>query len=590
MTGDAPTGDAPAWRDASLAAALFAVDPAGLGGIALRARPGPVRERWLADLGRLLGFGLRKIPPNVPDGRLLGGLDLAATLATGRPVAERGLLAEADGGCLLLAMAERVQPGTAAILAAALDQAEVASERDGFGSRARARFGLVALDEGVEDERLPAALLDRLAFAPDLAEVSLRDGDGEGVATPAQIMEARACLDRGVGVPPDTVAALCAAAHALGVTSLRAPLLALRAARAAAALAGRDDATPDDVALAARLVLAPRATQLPSPAETDAADESEGQQETSSEAQSGQNEERDGTLEDRVLAATSAAIPQNLLASLQLQRDGRARTRGRAGASQVGGLKGRPAGARRGDPRAGRRLALVETLRAAAPWQRLRREAQPADAPRRIEVRRDDLRVTRFVQRARTCTIFAVDASGSAALQRLAEAKGAVERLLAESYVRRDQVALVAFRGRGAEILLPPTRSLVRAKRSLAALPGGGGTPLAAGLDAAALVAEAARRRGETPVIVVLTDGRANVARDGIADRARADGEALSSAKLLRARGTACLLIDIAPRPRREGAALAAALGARYLPLPQADAALLSRAVGEARDRTLRAS
>ena len=104
-----------------------------------------------------------------------------------------------------------------------------------------------------------------------------------------------------------------------------------------------------------------------------------------------------------------------------------------------------------------------------------------------------------------------MDASGSSALHRLAEAKGAIELLLASCYVRRDRVALVAFRGQSAELLLPPTRSLVRAKRSLASLPGGGGTPLAAGIDVSLLLADAVQRRGGTPTIVLLTDGRANV-------------------------------------------------------------------------------
>ena len=114
-------------------------------------------------------------------------------------------------------------------------------------------------------------------------------------------------------------------------------------------------------------------------------------------------------------------------------------------------------------------------------------------------------------------TISSSDASsgslgGSSALHRLAEAKGAVELLLADCYVRRDSVAVLAFRGRSAELLLPPTRSLVRAKRSLAELPGGGGTPLAAGIDAARELAFAVRRRGDTAVVVVLSDGRANLA------------------------------------------------------------------------------
>ncbi len=93
-------------------------------------------------------------------------------------------------------------------------------------------------------------------------------------------------------------------------------------------------------------------------------------------------------------------------------------------------------------------------------------------------------------------------------MDRLGEAKGAVEMLLADCYVRRDEVALIAFRGAGADLLLPATRSLTRAKRSLAALPGGGGTPLASGLAAAESLAEEVRRKGRTPTLVVITDGR----------------------------------------------------------------------------------
>ena len=232
----------------------------------------------------------------------------------------------------------------------------------------------------------------------------------------------------------------------------------------------------------------------------------------------------------------------------------------------------------------GARLHLVETLKAAAPWQRLRRMAR-ADAggePPRLEVRRSDFRIIRFRHRSQTLTIFVVDASGSSALHRLGEAKGAVELLLAECYVRRDQVALIAFRGRGAELVLPPTSALARAKRMLAGLPGGGGTPLAAGLDAAAVLADAARRKGQTPILTVLTDGRANVAADGSGDRGRAEADAIDAARRIRASGFAALLIDTAPRPDERTRRLGAELGARYVALPQANAAGLSRIIQEA--------
>jgi magnesium chelatase subunit D len=199
-----------------------------------------------------------------------------------------------------------------------------------------------------------------------------------------------------------------------------------------------------------------------------------------------------------------------------------------------------------------------------------------------VQVRREDFHVWRFKQRSETTTVFVVDASGSAALHRLAETKGAVELLLADCYVRRDSVAVIAFRGDGAQVLLPPTRSLVRAKRSLAGLPGGGGTPLAAGIASAHALAESIRRRGATPVVVLLTDGRANIARDGSPGRARAGDDALAAARILRVDGYAALLLDTSPQPQETARTLATAMGARYLPLPHAGAATLSQAVRSA--------
>lgn len=586
------SGAAAPWDDALRAAALFAVDPVGLGGVAVRARAGPVRDRWLTAARALLPAAapLRRVPLHVTDGRLLGGLDLAATLRTGRPVAERGLLAEADGGVIVLPMAERIAPSAAARITAALDLGEVAVERDGVALRSAARFGVIALDEGAaDDERAPPALLDRLAFHLDLEGVAAADA-ADGTFSAVTLDAARQRLP-GVTAGEDLLEALCAAAAALGVASLRPPHLALRAARAAAALAGRDAAGGEDAALAARLVLAPRATVLPEagaeePPAEEPEDAVEPPPETGDAAPAGaepeQDEQRPGSdrpLEDVVLEAARAAIPAGLLAQLRLgPAAGRPRAGGRAGAQHRAALRGRPAGVRRGELRPGARLNVVETLRAAAPWQPVRRREARAEGPR-VEVRRDDFRVTRYKHRSPTTTVFAVDASGSAALHRLAEAKGAVELLLADCYVRRDQVALIAFRGQGAELLLPPTRSLVRAKRSLAGLPGGGGTPLAAGIDAAAALADSARRRGDTPVVVVLTDGRANVGRGGAPGRPKAEEDALDAARRLRAGGFAALLVDTSPRPQPAAERLAAEMGARYLPLPYADAAGLSLAV-----------
>jgi magnesium chelatase subunit D len=164
-------------------------------------------------------------------------------------------------------------------------------------------------------------------------------------------------------------------------------------------------------------------------------------------------------------------------------------------------------------------------------------------------------------------------------LHRLGEAKGAVQLLLAECYVRRDEAALISFRGKEARLLLPPTRSLARVRRELAQLPGGGGTPLALGISLAANMAESIRRKGDTPVLVFFTDGQANVTASGIGDRAQAEADATHAARQLRASGTRCLLIDTSPRPQPRARKLADDLGARYLPLPAAQAQKLSAAV-----------
>ena len=580
------------WSEAVLAAALYAIDPVGLGGIALRAHAGPVRDQWLALVQSLLPpeAPFRKVPVQVSDGRLLGGLDLAATLQAGRPIAERGLLAACDGGTVVLPSAERRDALIAARLTAVMDRGAVAVERDGFTSVTPARFGVIALDEAAEDdERPPAALLDRLAFHLTLEGVGYRDAlEIPGLCN--DVDAARARLPS-VEVSDRIIAALCAASLALGVVSLRAPVLAMKVAQAHAALMGRSEADDEDASVAARFVLAPRATMYPA----DDSEASEPQQaeppppETPPPEQLNEEAEQqppEQELQDLILAAAMATIPPGLLAQLKLAQQGRskARSSGRVGALQKSQRRGRPAGVVRGELRDGARLNVIETLRAAAPWQPLRRREAArrlgvASNPNRIEVRRDDFRIARFKNRTETATVFVVDASGSAALNRLAEAKGAVELLLADCYVRRDSVALIAFRGKSAEVLLPPTRSLVRAKRSLAGLPGGGGTPLAAAIDETVAMADGVRRKGLTMSAVFLTDGRANVARDGTGGRARAEEDALVSAQMLRTLGLKALVIDTSPNPGPQAEKIAREMGAIYLALPRADAHLISNTV-----------
>ena len=420
---------------ATLAAALFAVDPVGLGGVVVRSAAGPARERWLAQLVELLPAATpwRRVPLHINYDRLIGGLDLAATLQAGRPIAQRGLLAEADGGVALLAMAERLGASTAAHISAVIDTQELVAERHGIGERSASRIGVIALDEGIgDDEQVPSRLRERLAFHVTLPAASGRETVDEALFTREHISQARD-LYVAVRMADDVLQGLCAAALALGIDSVRAPMLACRAARAAAALDGRLEVTADDAALAAGLVLAPRATQLPvanaeqetasdpQKAESDQesqpddlptpqAEDASGPEEPKAddakppEAEAAEEETTEVSgagLNEVVLEAALAALPPGLLASLALGAANGKRTpsAGRVGAARLTKTRGRPTGVRRGEPVGGARLNLIETLRAAAPWQMLRRREAAAvghAVPTRVQVRREDFHIWRF--------------------------------------------------------------------------------------------------------------------------------------------------------------------------------------------------
>ena len=591
----------------------LAVDPQGLKGLWLRARAGAVRDRVTAGLATL-PLPLRKLHPSLGDEALYGGLDITATIASGRPVRSEGLLARP--AALVLTMAERCPAGLAARLRQALDAPGPC---------------LIALDEGAEpEEALPPTLADRLALflsldgIPDAAAPQL-------VLDGAALADARARLG-GIRHPTYAAERLTGAAFRLGIDGLRAPLLALRLARVMAALRGHAGIRHEDILTAAELAFAHRATILPEATLPEAAPPPDAP-DTPSPDQDPASDSLD-LPEELILEAVRAALPADLLDRLATARAARALQGGTgSGEARTGHRRGRPLPSRPGKPSAGHRLDLIATLRAAAPWQAIRRaqaihgpaiEAAPTPVPpppwggealgtggtlrsngiataqpappspllgegrgggallpgdRCLQIHPSDLRIRRHQERTERVIIFAVDASGSAALARLAEAKGAVELLLARAYARRDHVALIAFRGTGADLMLPPTRSLVQTKRRLSGLPGGGGTPLAAALKLATETASRARSRGLTPVLVLLSDGRANIALDGASGRERAEADAAVMARLWRGTGAAAVVIDTATRPETGLRRLSHALGGTYLPLPRADAARMSTAL-----------
>ena len=599
-----------AWDDALWALAALHIDPVGVRGIWLRSPHGPVRDEWLTLLQHLRP-GVRRLPNNIDSERLLGGLDLSATLNTGRPVTQAGLLAQSDQSLLLAPMAERMAPEAAAILSQVLDSGLVTPH--GGGDAQDARLGLIALDEALEDEPAMAETLqERLGIWLDLRHLGRQAQASDEVLGLIGVLcspdeeadEERQNIIkrlRTLRLNDEQIQAITQMAQAMGIASLRGPLACVRLACVLAALRESDEVQDQDLGRAARLCLTPRATQMPAPPEQEAPPEqAQEPQEPPPEhppehpeeepappdqeppSESPEEDTLPQEMGELLLEAALASLPPDVLA--QLAQSNKTKIKGggqsRSGDVRQSRSRGSPLPPRPGLPRQGARLHVLATLGHAAPRQKLRTPLVSSQgAASRLAIRAEDFHIHRFAERTQTCLIFAIDASGSAALHRLAEAKGAVELLLAQSYARRDQVCVVGFRGTQAEVLLPPTKSLVRAKRSLAGLPGGGGTPLPHAMKLALELALQQRRLGVTPSLVMLCDGRANVSLQGSGGRAQAFQESLSLANAWRSQGLQSIWIDTSARPEPQAEQLAQAMGARYVPLPQANSQRMAQVV-----------
>ena len=630
--------------DAMWALAALALDTKGLKGIWLRAPLGPVLQDWLHAL-HALKSDVIKIPSNIDTERLVGGLDLAMTLQLSRPVQLQGLLSQSAGQILVCPMAERLPQASAAILTQVLDTGRVHAQ---LGHACQTtQFGLVAIDESLPDEVcLSAGLAEQLAIWLDLTTINPKDAASDEtldmlervVKTMQQPDHAHAeAIDR-VALPESFLHDICELAMGFGIVSLRATGYAARLACVLAVLKGEDQVSADDLGRAARLVLTPRAKSLPSlqeppsSAEPSATPASEPElnepSEPSTPAQPPEDHDKElanasgadttpledpaidssdpsaptdssstdvRALETRILESALATLPLGLLTQLtQGQSLTNKSAGGRMGQVQKGSQKGRPLPAMKGLPQNGKRLHVLATLRHAAPRQKIRAQGlasappaslQRANGPERLHIRSEDFHVQRFAQKSESCIIFCIDASGSAALERLAEAKGAVELLLKDSYARRDHICVISFRDKRAQLQLPVTRSLVRAKRELQALPGGGGTPLASALRLAMETSLQARQRGMTPTVVVLSDGRANVTLEGEGSRPVAKAQSLWWAKQCRAQALHAIWLDTSARPDPQGQDIARAMGANYVPLPLANSQRMASTVKTLQER-----
>jgi magnesium chelatase subunit D len=603
--------------DLKLALVLTAIDPI-IGGVLITGERGTAKSTAARGLAALLPRTAQgksapfvELPLGATEDRVIGSLDISKALRDGGTELRSGLLARADGGVLYVDEVNLLPDHIVDLLLDAAAGGRVTIERDGISAGESARFVLIGTmnpEEGdlrpqfvdrfglcVQVRGLPdhdtriAAIRRRLAFDDDPASVveaaqpaerALR----EGIAAARSRLTALLITDAHLSM----VAAL-SAEHQLD--GIRGDLAIIKAARALAAWQAAPQIGEDHIRRAAELAVTHRTRQSKSKSRMP------GSKRLDSARQNLAATEQNPAMGDRSTATANqsrGAATQNPGVADRNPADGNPLDANQSAAANREGASAAPPaerssvswvtdlidrdrpGRRGGDSLAPQRvvgvvpfentgtLAIAESLVAAA-----RRGARAGE--RGVVLAAADLKQHERRGSGRSHVLFLVDASGSMATQRRLEvAKGAALGLLASSYQNRDEVALMVFRAEGTDLILPFTRHIAGIEQALGEVATGGRTPLARALsDADRLL-----QTREPALLVLLTDGRANVSAEG----GDPWEEALAACASLRAACAGVLVVDCEPGPITLGRArvLAQALGAECVALDALDSAALS--------------
>ena len=460
-------------------------------------------------------------------------------------------------------MGERLDKRVAAIFAQKMD--------------VKSNFLLLVIDEGIEDEEVPNCLKERICFYIDLNTIPLKKIKSLKIKK-YNVSAAKLILDK-MKLPDFFYKDLFEIASSTGITSMRPPYFTIKVACALAALRGVKTVEEKDLIESLGLTISHKIKYLP---ETPKDDHEKNQQNKENGKEKIENKKQSSDIPiELLLDAVKTNLPSNILEKIVHGKEINKSITNKSGSGQskISFLRGRPLPSINAIPNGRNKIDIIGTLKSAAPWQLVRKKISPFKDNLKIEFRTSDIQIKKFKDSKNRVIIFTVDASGSLAVGRLAEAKGAIELLLSHAYSSRDLVALISFRGESAETLLTPTRSLSKTKRVLGSLPGGGGTPLALGLMSTLKLSIDYSQKGFSPINIILTDGKANVDLKGEKGRIAALEDSAKVSKLFISNKLKTIVIDTSQRVTQTAKDLAKNLDGEYVLLPRANSHQLSNLI-----------
>ena len=526
---------------------VSSIDPS-LGSVSIKANYSTLRTVFLSNLLSLLKpKRLKKIYPFQHPTDFANNINMVDTLTFGTPKYNEDIFSS-DNIALILTSTEKMEKGLATFL------------RDKIKNNSNKFF--IALDESESNDVPRENLSEDLIFSINLDGTRHKDLKKVSINR-KKIAEAKKNL-AALEVNKKALDYLIASAEMFSISNMHTIFTTLKVAKSLCAYKGEKNVSKEDINLAISLSMIHKAKKIPEFQQDKKAVTPEQEQLRDEKESKANNSELNSEDKKMLIDALKISLPSNLIESL-LSKNSQSISFAEAAGSGERNINfsvGRPIPSINRKYSSDKRIDLIGTLTRAIPWQKLR--SYSITKNRKISIYPQDIMIKRFEKQSERLLIFLVDASGSNAIGRLNEAKGAIEILLSDAYAKRDNVALISFSGLKADPLLLPTKSLVTAKKKLSSLPGGGATPLANGLLEAFNMADAARSRSIKPIIILLSDGRGNMSLDGVGDRVKAIEDTTYVASLIKRNAINNIFIDTSRRKTPMGDELARELNGHY--------------------------